>query len=156
MITYSEACEAVGYNRSLTSPSLDYIFYAYKSGNVREFDNEKDARNYSDLVEKHSLNKEEIAAFKEIQRDKEQQANEYFLFKMREEYSDLSEELFNIIYGHAYDEGHGCGYDEILNSFRAYYRFYKDIKKELLKEQSNKTQIKDLPEWTHWPERFEW
>lgn len=65
------------------------------------------------MVEKVLENKDEISAWEENYKDRMQMANNLWFADLREEYSSLNEEIFNLCYENAWDRGHSAGYDEV-------------------------------------------
>jgi hypothetical protein len=117
MISFSEACEQVGYNPTNPPPAHILKYFAYKAGEVREFEVMKDALAFSKTVEKVVANQEEINAFWDRQCDLERAAAKIWHEALREEYIDINGSQFNLIYDDAYDRGHSEGYDRVAAVF---------------------------------------
>jgi hypothetical protein len=118
MITYNEACEQVGYDRSAKCPIAETIlWYAYKGGEAKEFYNRIDATKFSKNVESKVVNKAEIDAWWKDKNALQVKAIDTWMLALKAEYIDshFSEELFNLCYSEAYDRGHSYGYDEVAS-----------------------------------------
>ena len=91
-------------------------YFAYKDGKViGEFDSEKEAKQFANIVEKVLINKAEAKQHAEQVSNINSQIYDIWYTALREEYSDLSDDQFNICYDMAYDRGHSCGHDEVAN-----------------------------------------
>lgn len=119
MISYNEAKEQARQELNIvipeSIPKKEYQFYAYKNGTCTTFDNEKDAKNFSLLYEKNVTNKDEIDKYWETLKTLDRKAIEIWHSALREEWSELSTELFDVCYSQAYERGHSSGYDEVAN-----------------------------------------
>jgi|GEM_PF-3266265 len=131
MITYQTACDTVGYDRRKSAPAKNVKHLAYKNGEVREFKSAIEARRFSSLVETCVINKKEIDEFLNRQRELESAAIAVWLKSLHDEYSDLTDGQFNVIYCRAYDDGHSAGFDEIHNHFSDLYDLCKTFMKEV-------------------------
>ena len=59
MITFQNACEQVGYDRTAEWPEPIFKYFAYKSGVAKEFDTRKEAVAFSNIVEREVINQSE-------------------------------------------------------------------------------------------------
>lgn len=114
MITYHEACEQADFDRS-NYPTREYRYVAYKSGTATYFDDKHSANQHSKLVERVQVNEEDYKKEVEKYRAKEQKAFDIWYNSLREEYSNISVQVFNHCYSMAYERGHSTGYDEVAN-----------------------------------------
>lgn len=156
MITFREACDSVNYNNQKTPPKRQYVYYAYKNGVAESFSSEVDAKQFSHMTERVCINIDEIDVFVRDQRNGESAAVELFVSSLKQDYPDLTNSLFYIIYDKAYEQSHSYGYDEVANTFQDLYDFYNDIKKEL---ESSKTVEDSLTFdflWEHLPPEANW
>lgn len=113
MISYANACAAVGYDPRAERPAPEYQFYAYKAGKAVAFPDFDLAMKYSRNVERVAVNQNEIDAFQDNQRKREQQAAKYWYDELRSDFQDLSDKQFALVYARAYEECHSSGYDDI-------------------------------------------
>ena len=123
MITFQNACEQVGYDRSVQRPQTVYKYYAYKDGKAYEFGTRQEAHAFSNLVEHTVANKDEIRAFQDKQTEAEIAAAELWMKELRADYPELTNKQFDVIYGKAYEDGHSAGYDEVGLHFQDLYYF---------------------------------
>ena len=123
MIKFEDACKQVGYDRSVKRPQNVYKYYAYKDGKAYEFATRQEAHAFSDLVERTVANKDEIQAFQDKQTKGETAAAELWLKELRDDYPELTDKQFGIIYDKAYEDGHSAGYDEVGLHFQDLYYF---------------------------------
>ena len=118
MINYKQACEQVGYDRSVTCPIVSItVWYAYKEGVAKEFTNKIDARSYSPNYEPVTSNKAEVEAWWNARKELEAKACAVWYLALTKEYINdhFNEELFKLCYNVAYDRGHSAGYDEVAS-----------------------------------------
>lgn len=100
MITWAQACEAVGYTDSVrqSRPTRIEIIYAYKAGTVKKFKTMDEAKAYSKTVERW-YTEESLKDYKEFS-DKmvalEQQASQYWEDALRKEHDELSDEVYDL------------------------------------------------------------
>lgn len=123
MIKFEDACKQVGYDRTADRPQTVYKYYAYKDGKAREFDTRQEAQAFSNLVEYTVANKDEIHAFQDKQTEGEIAAAELWLKELRDDYPELTDKQFGIIYDKAYEDGHSTGYDEVGLHLQDLYYF---------------------------------
>jgi hypothetical protein len=81
------------------------------------------------LVEKMCINEEEVKNFWEEYRKEEAIGFNNWYADLRKEYSEVSDEIFELCYSKAYDEGHSSGYDEVANIIDDEVEFAKKILK---------------------------
>ena len=123
MIKFEDACQRVGYDRSAERPQTVYKYYTYKDGKAHEFATRQEAHAFSNLVEHAVANKDEIQAFQDKQTKAETTAAELWLKELRDDYPELTDKQFGIIYDKAYEDGHSAGYDEVGLHFQDLYYF---------------------------------
>lgn len=115
MISYENACAAVGYNPHAERPVPEYQYYGYKAGQAVAFKDRDAAMKYSRNVERVAVNQDEIDAFRDNQRKLEQQAAKHWYDELRSDFQDLSDKQFALVYARAYEERHSSGYDDIAD-----------------------------------------
>ena len=115
MISYANACAAVGYDPHAERPAPEYQYYAYKAGQAVAFKDRDQAMKYSRNVERVAVNQNEIDAFRDNQRKLEQQAAKHWYDELRSDFQDLSDKQFALVYARAYEECHSSGYDDIAD-----------------------------------------
>ena len=123
MIQFEHACNRVGYDRAAEWPKSIFKYFAYKSGKAFEFKTMKEALAFSKNVEKVMANQDEINMFRNRQREGEAAAAELWLKELRDDYPELTDKQFGVIYGKAYEDGHSAGYDEVGLHFQDLYYF---------------------------------
>lgn len=129
MIKFEDACKQVGYDRTAERPQTVYKYYAYKDGKAREFDTRQEAQAFSNLVEYTVANKDEIHAFQDKQTEGEIAAAELWLKELRDDYPELTDKQFGVIYDKAYEDSHSAGYDEVGLHFQDLYYFCMNFAK---------------------------
>jgi flagellar biosynthesis/type III secretory pathway protein FliH len=112
MRRFDEVCREVGYDRRSSGPEVAERWDAYKNGEVKFFETEKDARNFSSMVEELNLASAR-KKFRDQQAALERIAVEMFKQELRAEYSEFTDDQYAIIYAKAYEDGHSNGYDEV-------------------------------------------
>lgn len=117
MISYANACAAVGYDPRAERPAPEYQYYAYKAGKAVAFPDFDLAMKYSRNVERVAINQNEIDGFRDNQRKLEQQAAKYWYDELRAEYAHFSKRQFELVYAKAYEDGHSAGYDDVASTF---------------------------------------
>jgi len=119
MITYDEAIavaeKTVNLTYSSKLPERKFMYYAYRNGTCSIFDNEKEAKRFSCLIEKKMINSDEVEQYWDTKRIIEIEAFTIWYESLREEWSELSNELFKVCYGEAELRGHSSGCDEVAN-----------------------------------------
>ena len=129
MKSYIECCEEVGYDRRYNPPEKKFIYYAYKNGTCSTFSTKEQACGFSSLVERKVTNQDEIDAYSKERSEKSQEAFDLWYAGLKEEYSDVSDQLFNAIYSQAYEDGHSSGYDNVACHFSDLYYFALEVLK---------------------------
>lgn len=117
MMTFDEACKLAGYDSHAIPPEQKSKYLAYKSGEVKEFANRLDVATFSSLYERVVSNQDELDAFWKKQQHLNNQAVKIWYDDLRAEHYDLTDEQFSLVYGAAYEEVHGDGYDVIAEKF---------------------------------------
>lgn len=121
MIKYQEILNQVTKETPLVQvPDQQYSYFAYKDGKFYTCENVSDAlkisKNYV-CIENIESKKLRDAAIKH-NRDVEAKVFDILYYNdLREEYSDLTDAQFNLIYSKAYENGHSSGHDEAANEF---------------------------------------
>lgn len=127
MISYQEACLSVGYDRMVEYPTQIIAYWAYKDGEAKSFDTLAEARKFSINIQHYVKNKDELDRFKKKQQDLESKAVNYWQKALRDEYSHISDNVFNLCYSKAYEDGHSSGYNEVANYMIDYVEFAENI-----------------------------
>lgn len=119
MKPYKEYLQAENVLDYSTRPIPEYVWIAYKNGEVvyRSLLSREDAekRGNTKVVEKVCVNKADIDAWDEVQKQTTYRAETKWYEDLLEEYSFLNLTVFNLCYAEAYDRGHSSGHDEIAN-----------------------------------------
>ena len=129
MITFQNACEQVGYDRTAPRPEPIYKYFAYKAGVAKQFDTRKEAVAFSNIVERVIVNQSERDSFGKKQADGEAAAAELWMKELCDDYPELTDKQFGIIYDKAYEDGHSAGYDEVGLHFQDLYYFCMNFHK---------------------------
>jgi len=117
MIKFDDVCREVGYDRNRERPEPVYEYYGYKGGEARCFETKKEALAFSKNVETVVKNKADIDRVNIEQRELERKASVRWREYLREEYSDLSDAQFGVVYAKAWDRCHSAGHDEVYYYF---------------------------------------
>jgi hypothetical protein len=98
-------------------PSAIIKFWGYAKGKVIDsFDTRKLAEDAgATSVESYCVNEPEIKAWDGRYKELISALDEKWRDALREEYSDLPDEVYNLVYNKAYEDGHSYGYDEVAN-----------------------------------------
>lgn len=129
MISFKEASIQAGYDRNKKPPVEKVVWYAYSARDVREYPTKEDAMEFSKLVERAVINKAEIDAFWEERRELEQKAVDIWYNVLLEYHSNLSAEVFSIVYSKAYENVHSDGYDAVASEMEELAIFAERILK---------------------------
>lgn len=119
----------VGYDIDQQYPKIDYVWYAYKNGEVFKCDTESDAKKISSNVEKVQT-KESKHIFDQYctnQRELYSKATQLWYNDLVEQFSHIPKPVVDIAYSYAYDRSHSGGHDEIYNSIHEYIEFYEKL-----------------------------
>ena len=111
MLTYKD------YENKFNKPDVTknkYRYFAYKNGEVREFDTLEHALMFSSNIEKFHCNKEEMDTYSQAIREYSNNVYNAWLLDLREEYSELSDEQFKLCFDFdfAFNTSYTCNYDE--------------------------------------------
>lgn len=131
--SYSECCREVGLDRNKRIPELVYRWVGYSGGKLIECKSMMEAQQYA-LHERLST-EESVQARDNFFKDnieKEKKAINLFVRSLREDYSEISDQLFDVCYDEAYKRGHSAGYDEVAAYMDEVVGFAKKV--ENLKE----------------------
>lgn len=100
-----------------TTPKYEWV--GYKNGGVvsRSSVSAEDAMKIGDtkLIEKITVNKDEIDARLMHSRKLETRAHYIWRAALRKDYSHIPTKLFDLCYDQAYDESHSYGHDEVAS-----------------------------------------
>ena len=128
MITYNECLAEVGFFELGDAPTPSVEYLAYKNGEVRRFETEKEAKIFSRLFEFVTKNNDEINTYWAKLRLIEHKGIQLFIERVREECAaDMSKELWELCWSAAYKKSHGFEYDEIANTARHYVNFANEV-----------------------------
>lgn len=126
-MNWTEACSFVGYNPKGRPPERLYTYFAYHKGKVVECKTEQEAKKLSLNVEKVVTNQEEIDIYWKQQSSLESKALDVFHKALRDEYNHLKDDVYNLCYAKAYEDGHSSGYDEVASYLGDYVEFAENI-----------------------------
>lgn len=110
--------DAVRVSLGLTNPFRPaplYTYFAYKNGESFQFASKTTAEQFSSNIEAVITNTKEIDDFWKNRNELEAKAFDIWYTSLRNEFSDLSDSLFELCYNQAYATGHSYGHDEIAN-----------------------------------------
>lgn len=104
-----------------------YRYYAYLNGTATTFDTMDEAKKHSKLVERVQINKDEVTDYQnKVKNIYSDIYNEWDAW-LRNQYSDVSHEVYSLCMSMAYDRGHSSGYDEVESYLSDYIYFAKSI-----------------------------
>ena len=115
-----------------------YKWVGYKNGEAEWFDSEKEAKAKYKLVERVQQNKKEFEEYKQIVDKIHTTAYDIWIKELREEWYELSDEMFQTCYSYSYTENHSSGYDEVGNGMYDIVEFAKRVYNLGVKEASKK------------------
>lgn len=121
MITFAEACVQVGYDKVAVRPEEEFVFFAYRGGEVQEFKTRDEALAFSSLFERVVKNIAEVKAFDETRRELRHKAERVWHAALVAEYPDISAAQFDVLYSKAYDDVGDQGYDACAAAFDELY-----------------------------------
>ncbi len=128
MITYNECLKEVGYYElgDVPEPVVEYL--AYKKGEIRRFNTEKEAKEFSHLVERVAANEDEINTYWTQLRILANQGAFLFVERVRDDLAvDMAKKLWELCWSAAYEKSHSYGYDEVAQSARHYVNFANEV-----------------------------
>lgn len=130
-MTYSwnEALKLAGSDNLSPVPPLVKVVYAYADGKVEQFDNEFEAKHFSNNIEVKWIDTPERIDAIASHRLVNETAFNIWYKSLRDYWRDLSDDLFNICYNEAYDRGHSYGYDEVASYMHDVVSFAKKVLK---------------------------
>jgi len=106
-----------------------YGYYAYKKGkSYGPYTDAKEAKLISSNTECVCVNQNEYDAYMTQFRQVDQEVSKIFHQELREEYSHLNQQTYDLVYNVAYDRGHSAGYDEVAN----YMIDYADLAEKII------------------------
>ena len=118
-MNFKEACDQVGYNPDYSkAPKRIYKYFAYKDGQTFECSSKEEASKISPLIEEVLANKNEIEQFRNNQNILLSRAIQIWKNNLREEYSHISDHVYNLCYEKAYYRSHAYGYDEVASTLK--------------------------------------
>jgi hypothetical protein len=107
---------------------------AYKNGAVvgQSYVSREDAeKQFKTLItEKIVENQDAVDQYHKALSSVDQRASEIWYASLRNEYPDLSTEVFNLCYEQAYSDGHAYGHDEVANCMISVVEFAEKILKD--------------------------
>ena len=111
------------------------IYFAYKNGKAKKFNTKEEAKQYSDNIEE-KVDKQAYEAARKAYNQASSEAEAKVIQAMKKEIGLIScgddekdNQLFDLVYGKAYEDGHSSGYNEIYN----YLLDYDDLLKQAIK-----------------------
>lgn len=128
MFTYNECLEEVGYYKMGEAPAPVVEYLAYKKGEMRRFNTEKEAKEFSHLVERVATNADEINTYWTQLRILEHKGVNLFVERVRADLAfDMAKKLWELCWSAAYEKSHSYGYDEVAQSARHYVDFANKV-----------------------------
>lgn len=112
-ISYKEACEEVGYNPNAASPAPKVIWFAYKQGDVRAYENKREALEFSSIVERSEINSKEIEAWTINQSQLRDVAYENWKSHLRRDYPTVSDKIFTACLDRVIQSARQVNYDNL-------------------------------------------
>ena len=114
----------------------DYTtYFAYKGGESKQFNTREEAKKFSDNIESN-LDKAAYEAARKAYNQAENEATEKVVQAMKKEIGlincgddEKDNQLFDLIYSKAYEDGHSSDFNEIYN----YLLDYDDLLKQAIK-----------------------
>lgn len=137
MLSYKQACDQAGYDRSVQCPiKPNIVYFAYKCGVATEFKTKAEAQAISKNVETVTTNMAECDAWWNERKALEAKACNIWYAALKNEWVEDGEssELFEACYSEAYDRGHSSGYDEVASYFNDIWQFTCKIRTIIAKE----------------------
>jgi hypothetical protein len=116
MKTWKECVDEAGVRPYTERPQLEVTYVGYKDGKVIPCKTLIEAKKYrmnDSVASPESLKLREN--FDKANKKASQNANDIYRNALREEYSYLSDAVYDLCYSKAYDDGHSGGYDEVTN-----------------------------------------
>jgi hypothetical protein len=137
MKKYIDYMQEAGVPAYSSRPENKYVWHAYKNGSLVYTSevSRADAELSGDtkIVERVLRNEEEVNAWLLLQKETSTKAFELWYADLREEYSSLNDEVFNLCYDQAWDRGHSAGYDEV----ESYMQDVVSFAEKIIKASSN-------------------
>lgn len=133
MKRYQEYVDQVGVPEF---PQKQYVWVAYKNGNVAGQATSREgaeSQYKTKLVEKVQRNVEEYDRLLEEYKARSAEAKRLWEADFRAEWGELSDEVFNLCYDQAWEDGHSAGYDEVANCMYGVAEFAEKIMKAVKK-----------------------
>jgi len=136
MISYSDACAQVQYNRTMRCPIEPMnVWAAYKKGEVKQFATKPEALAFSPNVERITLNEQEIKQWCAYQIELEIRARDVWYEELKNEYYyNENPKLFEACYNEACVRSEHAGYDEVEGTMDRVVEFAKKIRYIALNE----------------------
>ena len=110
------------------------IYFAYKNGKAKKFNTKEEAMQYSDNIEE-KIDKAAYEAARKAYNQADSEATEKVIQAMKGEigrsygYNKKDNQLLDLIFSKAYEDGHPSGFNEIYN----YLLDYDDLLKQAIK-----------------------
>jgi hypothetical protein len=130
MITFKEASLQVGYNNQVHCPiKQQYAWYAYKKGEVHQFQKRIDAAKFSDLYEQFCSNQQTIDEWVQEQAKKHQQAVDVWREALKQDYvtETFSAAMFDVCYKEAFEKLIDATLDELATEINRLALFVTKI-----------------------------
>ena len=134
MRSFNEICKSINFSHRETCPFVDPAptYNAYKNGQCTNFADREQANKFSKLIETVFVKNPDREKWFEEARIQEGRAIEIFHNDLREEYSDVPDEIYDLCYSKAYDRGHHAGFDEVASYLNETIDFANEIKDHYL------------------------
>lgn len=108
-------------------PTRKIKYFAYKNGTCTTFDTRAEALGFSAIIEEFLDNKEEIDQYWQNATLINEKAQSIWYKSLREEWKELSEELFAVCYYEACNRGESHGYDSVADYMYSVVDFAKSV-----------------------------
>ena len=136
MKKYSLYMQEAGVPTYCSKPESKYVWHAYKSGRLvytsEESRADAELKGNTKIVEKVLQNEEEINAWITLYKEASNKAFDLWYADLREEYSGLNNEVFNLCYDQAWERGHSAGHDDVESYMQDVVSFAEKIIKASL------------------------
>lgn len=111
---YDDAKEAIGPGPKMPCKGEFTVYFGYAKGTtIGSFSSKDEAMAAGATTTERSFDQEGYDAAVKAYRDHNTLIMDEWIARMRAEHSDLNDEVFNITYGMAYENGHSSGLHEV-------------------------------------------
>lgn len=134
---WGDACKEAGLNTLPEVPQQTLVVFAYKDGEVKQFDTIKEAQKFSSNMERKWVSTTERDEIINQRNEAIEEAFKIWYAHLRNYWEQLSDEMFAACYEEAYRRGHSYGHDEVANYMYDVVDFAKLIKSVVEKDRAN-------------------